>query len=91
MRQNLIFRPSHISETMSQTTTSGIQGATVGNRFLVGRKLGAGSFGELYAAVDLTTSTEVALKTEPVRGRYPQLHYESRVYKALAGGGIILS
>ena len=67
-----------------------LHNAVISNRFRVGRKLGAGSFGELYAAVDMSTNTEVALKVESVRSSHPQLQYESRVYKALAGGGLIL-
>ena len=62
----------------------------VGNRFQIGRKLGSGSFGELYAAIDNATGKDVALKLEPIRSAHPQLQYESRVYKALAGGGIYL-
>ncbi len=30
---------------------------------------------------------EVAIKLESVRARHPQLEYEARVYKSLAGGG----
>ena len=29
----------------------------------------------------------MAVKLESVRAKHPQLEYESRVYKALAGGG----
>lgn len=65
------------------------RGAIVGKKYSIQRKLGAGSFGELYSAIDITTNTEVALKTEPIKSRHPQLQYECRVYKALVGGGIL--
>ncbi len=73
----------------------------VNGKYKVIRKLGAGSFGELFLgrrkgmplmflAVDLITNAEIAIKTEPSRTEHPQLEYEVRVYKALAGGGIDL-
>ena len=36
-----------------------------GGRFRLGRKLGSGSFGEIYIATDLGTNEEVAVKLEP--------------------------
>jgi casein kinase I family protein HRR25 len=33
------------------------------------------------------TGDEVAIKLEPIRAKSPQLEYEARVYKSLAGGG----
>jgi hypothetical protein len=42
---------------------------------------------QFYTAMDIVTNSEVALKTEPIKSRNPQLQYECRVYKALAGGG----
>jgi hypothetical protein len=70
--------------------TPGLENQIIADRFKVGRRLGAGSFGELYAAVDMSTKAEVAIKTERARADVPQLHYESRVYKALAGGGTFI-
>ncbi|KAJ2997107.1 serine/threonine protein kinase [Globomyces sp. JEL0801] len=58
----------------------------VGGKYRIGRKLGAGSFGELYLGTDVLSNAEIALKIEPIRSRHPQLEYEVRVYKALAGG-----
>ena len=34
------------------------------------------------------TGEDVAIKMESLKAKHPQLEYESRVYKALAGGGI---
>ncbi|XP_061367478.1 casein kinase 1-like protein 6 isoform X2 [Gastrolobium bilobum] len=58
----------------------------IGGKFKLGRKIGSGSFGELYLAVNVQTGEEVAVKLEPVKTRHPQLHYESKLYMLLQGG-----
>ncbi|GMI88818.1 casein kinase I-like 10 [Hibiscus trionum] len=58
----------------------------VGGKFKIGRKIGAGSFGELFLGVNIETGEEVALKMEPVKTKHPQLHYESKLYMLLQGG-----
>ncbi|GLU03658.1 hypothetical protein SLE2022_208460 [Rubroshorea leprosula] len=58
----------------------------IGGKFKLGRKIGSGSFGELYLGVNLQTGEEVAVKLEPVKTRHPQLHYESKLYMLLQGG-----
>ncbi|PWA66918.1 serine/threonine/dual specificity protein kinase, catalytic domain-containing protein [Artemisia annua] len=58
----------------------------VGGKFKLGRKIGSGSFGELYLGVNLQTGEEVAIKLESVKTKHPQLHYESKVYMLLQGG-----
>jgi casein kinase I family protein HRR25 len=35
----------------------------------------------------LLISTDVAIKMESIKAKHPQLEYEARVYKSLAGGG----
>jgi len=57
----------------------------VGNYRLM-KKLGSGSFGEVYKAVDLNTKAEVAIKLESINSRHPQLEYEAKVYKVMEGG-----
>ncbi|KDP26510.1 hypothetical protein JCGZ_17668 [Jatropha curcas] len=59
---------------------------TVGGKFKLGRKIGSGSFGELYLGVNVQTGEEVAVKLEPVKTKHPQLHYESKLYMLLQGG-----
>jgi serine/threonine protein kinase len=61
------------------------QGAVAG-KFMLGKKLGAGSFGEVYLGNDVQTGEEVAIKLESTKSKTPQLVYESKLYKALAGG-----
>uniref|UniRef100_A0A7N0UIW1 non-specific serine/threonine protein kinase n=1 Tax=Kalanchoe fedtschenkoi TaxID=63787 RepID=A0A7N0UIW1_KALFE len=58
----------------------------VGGKFKLGRKIGSGSFGELYLGVNMQTGEEVAVKLESVKTKHPQLHYESKVYVLLQGG-----
>lgn len=50
------------------------------------RKIGSGSFGDIYLAVNINSGEEVAVKLESQRAKHPQLLYESKVYRILAGG-----
>ena len=58
----------------------------VGSKYRLKKRIGAGSFGEIYAGENVTTHEEVAIKLEPARTRPPQLLTESKIYKALSGG-----
>jgi casein kinase 1 epsilon len=58
----------------------------IGGKFKLGRKIGSGSFGELYLGVNVQTGEEVAIKLESVKTKHPQLHYESKIYTLLQGG-----
>ncbi|KAG0485069.1 hypothetical protein HPP92_009148 [Vanilla planifolia] len=58
----------------------------VGNKFRVSRKIGSGSFGEIYLGYHLQTNEEVAIKFENVKTKHPQLLYESKIYRILQGG-----
>ncbi|GMH08546.1 hypothetical protein Nepgr_010386 [Nepenthes gracilis] len=58
----------------------------IGGKFKLGRKIGSGSFGELYLGVNAQTGEEVAIKLESVKTKHPQLHYESKLYILLQGG-----
>lgn len=50
------------------------------------RKIGSGSFSDIFLAVNETNGDEVAVKLEPMKTRYPQLLSESKLYKILQGG-----
>eukprot|EP00792_Barthelona_sp_PAP020_P005613 TRINITY_DN2728_c0_g2_i1.p1 TRINITY_DN2728_c0_g2~~TRINITY_DN2728_c0_g2_i1.p1 ORF type:complete len:421 (+),score=114.22 TRINITY_DN2728_c0_g2_i1:50-1312(+) len=57
----------------------------ISGRYRVGRKLGAGSFGEIHSGYDLETGKEVAIKFEILKNnKPPQLLFEKRVYNELA-------
>ncbi|XP_076933921.1 casein kinase 1-like protein 7 isoform X2 [Bidens hawaiensis] len=57
-----------------------------GGKFKLGKKIGSGSFGELYLGVNIQTGEEVAVKLESVKTRHPKLHYESKIYRLFQGG-----
>jgi serine/threonine protein kinase len=58
----------------------------IDSRFLIGQKIGAGSFGEIYRAKDLKTGEIVAAKLEPKETKHPQLRYEYMVYESIKKG-----
>lgn len=58
----------------------------VGTKFRIGRKIGSGSFGEIHVGSNVQTQEQVAIKLESIRSKHPQLLYESKVYRMLAGG-----
>ena len=47
------------------------------------RKIGSGSFGDIYLGINITNGEEVAVKLESSKARHPQLLYESKLYKIL--------
>ncbi|XP_012786850.1 casein kinase I-like [Ochotona princeps] len=58
----------------------------VGGKYQLLRKIGSGSFGDIYLAMNITNGEEVAVKLESQKARHPQLLYESKLYKILLGG-----
>ncbi|KAF6200175.1 hypothetical protein GE061_006476 [Apolygus lucorum] len=72
----------------TRETMSGIKSLdfVVAGRYRLVRKIGSGSFGDIYLGINVSNGEEVAVKLEPVRARHPQLLYESKLYKVLQGG-----
>ena len=58
----------------------------VGGKYRLVRKIGSGSFGDIYLGINITNGEEVAVKLESIKARHPQLLYESKLYKILQGG-----
>ena len=58
----------------------------IANKFVIGELLGKGSFGALYVGRNIKSSELVAIKLEPVDAPFPQLQYESRIYKHFHNG-----
>jgi len=58
----------------------------VGNKYRLGRKIGSGSFGDIYLGTHISTLEEVAVKLEARSAKFPQLHIESAVYRKLQNG-----
>ncbi|XP_033757379.1 casein kinase I-like isoform X1 [Pecten maximus] len=56
------------------------------NKYRLVRKIGSGSFGDIYLAIHQSNGEEVAVKLESVKAKHPQLLYESKLYKILQGG-----
>jgi len=73
---------------MSSRSTDNVPqrlGKEVGNIYCLGRKLGSGSFGEIYFAVNSQTGKELAVKLERTDSRHPMLLYEAKLLKHLEG------
>ncbi|XP_064641086.1 casein kinase I-like isoform X3 [Lineus longissimus] len=71
---------------MSKPSFSSGMELRVGNKYRLGRKIGSGSFGDIYLGTDITNAEEVAIKLECVKTKHPQLHIESKIYKMMQGG-----
>ena len=57
----------------------------VGKKYRLGRKIGSGSFGDIYLGTDVTNDVQIAIKLEAKNTRHPQLIYEAKVLKLLQG------
>jgi len=57
----------------------------VGGIYCLGRKLGSGSFGDIYFAVNTQTGAELAVKLESTKSKHPMLMYEAKLIKHLQG------
>ncbi|CAG0896924.1 unnamed protein product [Cyprideis torosa] len=58
----------------------------VGNKYRLGRKIGSGSFGDIYLGTTISTGEEVAIKLECIKTKHPQLHIEAKFYKMMQAG-----
>ncbi len=61
----------------------------LGGRYILGNKLGSGSFGEIYAGKDAKTMELYAVKIEISERAHNQLKREFKIYRALKGVGNI--
>ncbi|KAI3506217.1 hypothetical protein L1887_28573 [Cichorium endivia] len=57
----------------------------VGDKYKLGRKIGSGSFGEIFLATHVDTHEIVAVKMENRQTKHPQLLYEAKLYNYLQG------
>ena len=62
-----------------------MQDLRIAGRYQLGRKLGSGSFGEIFLGTDVQTNEELAIKLEKINTHHPQLIYESKLIKILMG------
>lgn len=56
------------------------------HKYRLVRKIGSGSFGDIYLGINVFNGEEVAVKLESEKARHPQLLYESKLYNILRGG-----
>ena len=56
------------------------------NRFRLDKKLGGGSFGDVFQGTDIETGQLVAIKIELKKCKHPQLKAEAQLYKILGEG-----
>ncbi|CAM4874649.1 unnamed protein product [Rotaria socialis] len=78
------------NETATTSTSAAITNSSganamlmVGPNFRVGKRIGAGNFGEIRLGKNLYNNEHVAIKLEPMKSRAPQLHLEYRFYRQL--------
>ncbi|XP_044536813.1 casein kinase I-like [Gracilinanus agilis] len=57
-----------------------------GGKYKLVRKIGNGSFGDIFLAINITNGEEVAVKLESQSSKHPQLFFEVKLYKILQGG-----
>ena len=70
------------------TDISTVSEVYIGDKFkiLCYKKLGSGSFGDIFLGINLKTKEEIAVKLELADSRTPLLNYESTILKFLKGG-----
>ncbi|CDJ48389.1 Casein kinase one (CK1) TgCK1b, putative [Eimeria brunetti] len=69
----------------SKSNQNPLRDARIGGIWRLGRKIGSGSFGDIYKGVNVQTGEEVAMKVESAKAKHPQLIYESKLIKHLQG------
>ncbi|CAJ0929827.1 unnamed protein product, partial [Mesorhabditis belari] len=62
------------------------QDRLIAGKYKLIKKVGSGSFGDIFISINTESSEEVAIKVEKTSTSHPQLHYESKVYSILQGG-----
>lgn len=68
------------------TTDNGISSQNqvrINKKYILGKQLGSGAFGEVYLCLNATTNEKVACKLEKKHCKFPQLLREARIMKLL--------
>lgn len=61
----------------------------VGGRYKLGKKIGSGSYSEIYEGLDIFQGVQVAIKLEPIKSNeIKQLLHEARLLKSIEGEGV---
>ncbi|ELU39904.1 CK1/CK1/CK1-D protein kinase [Rhizoctonia solani AG-1 IA] len=87
LTKSLLVQPPQLPTTadINPSASSSRMDLRVGGKYRLGKKIGSG-LGDIYLGVNIISGEEVAIKLESVKAKHPQLEYESKVYKTLAGG-----
>jgi len=65
-------------------SSSGVVEHRVGEKYVLGKKIGSGAFGEIFLATNIQTGEKLAVKLEHRKTKHPQLLYEARLIKLLS-------
>jgi casein kinase 1 len=57
----------------------------VGGKYRIDKRLGSGSFGELFSGYNIKTNEELAIKLERWDCQQPLLAYEAKLYERFKG------
>ncbi len=57
----------------------------VGGSWRIEKKVGSGTFAEVYSGTNVETRENVAIKLELRKSKHPQLLHESKIYEVLQG------
>ena len=68
-----------------------ILSTNIKDRFEIIKRLGSGSFGEVFLAKDIASNTLCALKIERIDCKYPQLRIEQQIFLRMENCNIIFS
>ena len=59
----------------------------VGGKYIIKKKIGAGSFGDVFIGQNAETNEDVAIKLEDANSKFPQVLAEAKVMSLLKGPG----
>lgn len=60
----------------------------VGGKYVLRKKIGGGSFGEIFLGSNLDTQEDVAIKLENASCAVPQVINEAKLMRSITGTGI---
>ena len=66
---------------MSHFLLKAMSDLRVGGKYRLKKKLGGGSFGEIYSGEQIVSHEEIAIKLENVEARPPQLLFEFELHQ----------
>lgn len=85
----VVAKPSMVVVDMSDGLTVSSSSKSeflVNGKYRLVRKIGSGSFGDIYLGINVSNGEELAVKLESSKARHAQLQYEGKLYKLLQGG-----